>query len=140
MTPDQIAVVQSSFARVVPIKEQAAALFYDRLFTIDPLTRTMFKSDIAEQGNKLMAALGMVVAGLQNLPKILPAVQDMARRHATYGVEDRHYDSVGQALLWTLQQGLGPEFNAEVSDAWATAYTTLAGAMKAAARDARAAA
>lgn len=140
MTPSQIAAVQTSFAQVVPIKDQAAALFYDRLFTIDPPARALFKGDIAEQGKKLMAALAMVVAGLKDLPAILPAVQNMARRHAGYGVQDRHYDSVGQALLWTLEQGLGAGFTPEVREAWTTAYTTLATAMMAAAKDAQKAA
>ena len=137
MTPSQIVAVQDSFARVVPIKEQAAALFYDRLFAIDPPTRALFKGDVAEQGKKLMAALAMVVGGLRDLPAILPAVQDLARRHNDYGVEDRHYQSVGEALLWTLEQGLGAGFTAEVREAWTTAYTTLAGAMTAAAKAAR---
>ena len=137
MTPSQIAAVQDSFARVVPIKEQAAALFYDRLFAIDPPTRALFKGDVAEQGKKLMAALAMVVGGLRDLPAILPAVQDLARRHNGYGVEDRHYQSVGEALLWTLEQGLGVAYTAEVREAWTTVYTTLAGAMTAAAKAAR---
>lgn len=133
MTPSQIAAVQSSFAKVVPIKEQAAALFYDRLFTIDPPTRALFKADVSEQGKKLMSALAMVVAGLDRLDSILPAVQDMARRHTGYGVEARHYDTVGEALLWTLEQGLGEAFTPDVKAAWTEAYVTLAGAMKAAA-------
>ena len=137
MTPSQIAAVQDSFARVVPIKEQAAALFYDRLFAIDPPTRALFKGDVAEQGKKLMAALAMVVGGLRDLPAILPAVQDLARRHNGYGVEDRHYQSVGEALLWTLEQGLGVAYTAEVREAWTTAYITLAGAMTTAAKAAR---
>lgn len=133
MTPSQIAAVQTSFAKVVPIKDQAAALFYERLFTIDPPTRSLFKGDVAEQGKKLMAALAMVVAGLDRLETILPAVREMARRHVDYGVEDRHYDSVGAALLWTLEQGLGDGFTPETRTAWATAYATLADTMKAAA-------
>ena len=140
MTPSQIAAVQTSFAQVVPIKDQAAALFYERLFTIDPPTRALFKGDVAEQGKKLMAALAMVVAGLKDLPAMLPAVRNMARRHAGYGVEDRHYDTVGQALLWTLEQGLGPNFTPEVRDAWTAAYTALATVMMESAKDARAAA
>ena len=140
MTPSQIAAVQESFAQVVPIKDAAAALFYERLFEIDPSTRPLFKGDMTEQGKKLMAALAMVVAGLKDLSGILPAVQNMARRHAGYGVEERHYDSVGQAFLWTLEQGLGDAFTPEVRDGWTAAYTTLATAMMDAAKDARAAA
>jgi len=134
MTPLQIISVQRTFALVVPIKEKAAELFYNRLFGIDPSTKTLFKGDMADQGRKLMSALSMVVAGLADLPRVLPAVQDLGSRHAGYGVQERHYDSVGAALLWTLEQGLGKEFTPEVREAWTEAYTTLASVMKAAAK------
>ena len=140
MTPTQIAAVQKSFAQVVPIKDAAAALFYERLFETDPSARALFKGDMAEQGKKLMAAIAMVVGGLTNLSALLPAIRNMARRHAGYGVQDGHYDSVGQALLWTLEQGLGPAFTPDVREGWAAAYTILATAMMDAAKDAQVAA
>jgi hemoglobin-like flavoprotein len=138
MTPTQIAHVQRTFSLVVPIKEKAAELFYNRLFTLDPSLKPLFKGDITEQGRKLMAAIATVVTGLTDLPKIVPIAQDMGRRHVGYGVKDAHYDTVAAALLWTLEQGLGKEFTPEVREAWTQAYTTLAGVMKAAANEKRA--
>lgn len=135
MTPAQIAAVQRTFTLVLPIKEQAAELFYGRLFTLDPALKPLFKNDMAEQGRKLMAALSTIVVGLNDLPRIVPVAQSLGRRHVGYGVKDGHYDTVGSALLWTLEQGLNKEFTPEVREAWMAAYTTLASVMKAAAKD-----
>lgn len=132
MTPEQIASVRDSFGKVAPIADQAAALFYGRLFETAPETRALFKSDISEQGRKLMATLAVVVRGLDDLPSLMPAVTRLAERHASYGVAAAHYVPVGAALLWTLEQGLGEGFTPEVKDAWTTAYGTLSGAMIAA--------
>lgn len=140
MTPDQIAQVRSSFAKVAPIAEPAAALFYGRLFEIAPEVRGLFKADMTEQGRKLMTTLAVVVNGLDNLPALMPAVNALARKHVSYGVTAAHYAPVGAALLWTLEQGLGEAFTPEVKDGWAQAYTTLSGAMIAAAEASPAAA
>lgn len=140
MTPQQIQLVRDSFKLVLPIREQAAELFYGRLFAIAPETRSLFKGDIRTQGMKLMAALTMVVNSLDRLETVLDAVQTMARRHVHYGVTEAQYGTVGEALLWTLHQGLGDAFTAEVEEAWATAYGALAGVMIAAAREEGAAA
>jgi len=129
MTPQQIALVQESFGKVRAIRELAAGLFYNRLFEIDPSTRPLFKADLTRQGAKLMAALETVIRGLARLDQLLAEVRALGRRHAAYGVEDRHYASVGAALLWTLEQGLGADFSPEVRDAWAAAYGTLSEAM-----------
>jgi hemoglobin-like flavoprotein len=133
MTPAEKKLVQSTFAQVAPISEKAAELFYGRLFELDPALRALFKGDMREQGRKLMQVLGMCVSKLDVLDEILPAVKDLGKRHATYGVADADYDTVASALLWTLEQGLGPAFTPEVKSAWTTVYVTLAGAMKAAA-------
>lgn len=138
MTPLQVAAVQRTFSLVVPIKEKAAELFYNRLFELDPSLKPMFKGDIKEQGKKLMSTLALVVSGLGSPASILPAVENLGRKHNGYGVQDRHYDTVGAALLWTLEQGLGKEFTADVKAAWTAAYTLLAGVMKDAAKNARA--
>lgn len=135
MTPEQIALVRDSFKQVLPIKEQAAELFYNRLFEIAPETKPLFKGDIRSQGAKLMAALAMVVNALDRLDTVLDPVKDMARRHVRYGVTEAHYASVGEALLWTLEKGLGDAFTPAVKDAWATAYGALSGVMIAAARE-----
>lgn len=138
MHPVQIQLVQSSFARVEPIADVAATLFYARLFELDPSLRPMFRGNMAEQGKKLMTTLKVVVQGLTRLEALVPAVQALGRRHAGYGVSDEHYDTVAEALLWTLQQGLGEYFTPEVAAAWAAAYGTLADVMKAAAAEATA--
>jgi hemoglobin-like flavoprotein len=136
MTPDQIRLVQDSFRAVVPIREAAATLFYERLFTIDPALRAMFPStDISKQGAKLMQALAFVVHGLDKPDTILPVVRDLGRRHVRYGVRDEHYRTVGQALIETLAAGLGAAFTGEARAAWQAAYALLAGIMIAAAAD-----
>ena len=125
MTPDQVGLVQESFSKVVPIADQAAIMFYDRLFAIAPEVRSMFPEEMKEQRRKLIATLALVVNGLGNLPSILPAASALAKKHVGYGVEATHYVPVGAALLWTLEQGLGDAWTKPVADAWAEAYTTL---------------
>jgi len=129
MTPDDVSLVQASFAKVVPISEEAAALFYGRLFEIAPEVKPLFHGDMAEQGSKLMATLAVVVKGLSDLPAILPAASALAKRHVTYGVKQSHYGPVGAALLWTLERGLGADWTPEVAAAWTSAYVTLSGYM-----------
>lgn len=136
MTPRQIQLVKDSFAKVAPIAPQAAELFYGRLFDIAPELRPLFKGDMAEQGRKLMATIGTVVAALDRLGDIVPTVAALGQRHAGYGVRDEHYGTVAEALLWTLGQGLGAGFTSEVKDAWTAAYTVLADTMKTAAKSA----
>ncbi|UZF92360.1 globin family protein [Bosea sp. NBC_00550] len=134
MTPDQVSEIRASFSKVAPIAEQAAALFYGRLFEIAPEVRPLFQaSDMKEQGRKLMGTLAVVVKGLDDLPALMPAVNALAVKHNGYGVTAAHYAPVGAALLWTLEQGLGEGFTPAVRDAWTNAYGTLSGAMIAAA-------
>jgi hemoglobin-like flavoprotein len=130
MDAKKIQLVQDSFSLVAPIADQAAALFYGRLFELDPQLRGLFKSDPKEQGRKLMTMIGVAVRGLNNLPALVPAVQNLGRRHVGYGVESSHYATVGSALLWTLEQGLGPAFTPEVESAWTETYTLLSETMK----------
>ena len=133
MTPEQIALVQESFKKVVPIKDAAAGMFYDRLFTLDPSLIPLFKGDMAEQGRKLMAMLGTAVTGLTKLESIVPAVEALGQRHGEYGVQSSHYGTVAEALLWTLEQGLGDAFTDDVREAWVAAYGILSSTMIAAA-------
>jgi hemoglobin-like flavoprotein len=140
MTPDQVKAIQESFAKVVPISQQAAAMFYGRLFEIAPSVKPLFRGDIEEQGRKLMAMLGAVVNGLGNLETILPAASALAKRHIDYGVKAADYEPVGAALLWTLERGLGPQWTLELKAAWTEAYTVLADFMIAEAYGGRAAA
>lgn len=130
MQPEQKLLVQESFAKITPISALAADLFYSRLFELDPSLKPLFKGDMKEQGRKLMGMIRVAVDGLDDLDKLVPAVQDMGRRHATYGVENSHYDTVGESLLWTLEQGLGGAFTPEVQEAWTVVYTLLSHTMK----------
>jgi hemoglobin-like flavoprotein len=129
MTPEQVVLVQDSWKKVAPIKDKAAELFYARLFEIDPDLKPLFKGDIAEQSRKLSAMLDTIVSKLNQLDQVVPAAQALARRHATYGVKDEHYATVGGALLWTLGAGLGDGFTDDVKSAWTAAYSTLASVM-----------
>lgn len=130
MTPIQKKLVQSSFAKVAPIAGTAAELFYSKLFALDPALKPLFKGDMKEQGRKLMRMIATAVNGLDRLEALVPAVQDLGQRHVAYGVTAAHYDTVGEALLWTLERGLGPDFTPDVKDAWATVYGLLAQVMK----------
>lgn len=135
MTPEQKKLVQQSFAKVLPIKGQAAELFYGRLFELDPSLRVMFTGDMKRQGEMLMSVLAMAVNGLDRLHAIIPAVEALGRRHLNYGVRGEHYDTVGDALLWTLEMGLGDAFTPETRNAWAACYRMLAGVMQDAAAE-----
>ncbi len=126
--------VQSSFSKVVPIADKAAEIFYNKLFEMDPALKPLFKGDIKEQGAKLMSMIGTAVNGLDNLDSIVPAVQNLGKNHVKYGVEESHYDTVGGALLYTLEKGLGDDFTPDVKDAWTEVYNTLATVMKDAAK------
>jgi hemoglobin-like flavoprotein len=133
MTPEQILLVRSSFAKLGALGDRAAVLFYARLFELDPRLKPLFRSDPAQQRVKLMAALRTVVGALDRLEPILPMLRDLGRRHAGYGVEPEDYATVGSALIWTLEQGLGPDFTAATRRAWTDAYSLLAWTMIAAA-------
>jgi hemoglobin-like flavoprotein len=130
MTPKQIELVQGSWREVLPIADIAAELFYGRLFVLDPSLKPLFKGDMSAQGRKLMSMISTAVNGLTRLESIVPAVQDLGRRHVKYGVKAAHYDTVAAALVWTLGQGLGEQFTPEVKDAWVAAYGVLAKTMK----------
>ena len=130
MTPRQVEMIRTSWTAVEPIADIAATLFYDRLFEGDPAIRRMFRStDMAAQKKNLMQTLTVVVKSLDRLEQLVPAVQALGRRHGGYGVRPEHYDRVGEALLWTLGQGLGDAFTPELRDAWAEAYSILATVM-----------
>jgi hemoglobin-like flavoprotein len=129
MTPEQVNLVQQSFAKVAPISEQAAVLFYGRLFEVAPAVEAMFPADMTEQRKKLMGTLAVVVNGLSNLSAVLPAASALAKRHVSYGAKPEHYPVVGGALLWTLEKGLGEAWTSDVADAWTAAYGTLSGYM-----------
>lgn len=133
MNSDTIALVRESWNKVEAIAPAAAALFYENLFTADPGLRPLFKGDMRSQGEKLMRVLGMAVSKLDDLPALLPTLEALAQRHVGYGVQRRHYDTVGAALLKTLDQGLAADFTPRVRQAWTEAYTLIASVMTTAA-------
>ena len=130
MTPQQITLIQESWRTVLPISDTAAELFYSRLFALDPSLKPLFKGDMKMQGRKLMSMLGMVVSGLSSFDRLAPAVKELGRRHNGYGAQPAHYQTVAEALLWTLKQGLGDAFTEETEIAWATAYGKIATLMQ----------
>ena len=130
VTPQQVALIQESWRKVLPISDTAAELFYSRLFTLDPSMKPMFKGDMKLQGRKLMTMLGTVVQGLSTFERLEPAVKDLGRRHDGYGVQPAHYQTVAEALLWTLKQGLGDAFTEETELAWVAAYGGIAALMQ----------
>jgi hemoglobin-like flavoprotein len=136
MTPEQVTLVKTSWSMIVPIADQAGQMFYNRLFELNPALKPLFKTDQSEQIRKLMSSLNMAVTSLDRLEEIVPVAQTLGRRHADYGVKDEDYDTVGAALLWTLERGLGDGFTDEVKNAWTTAYGILASTMKEAAAEA----
>ena len=131
---EQVATIRRTFEQVAPIAEQAASLFYGRLFELDPTLRPMFTGDLERQGRKLMSALATVVAHAGNPRDLAATLEPLAVRHVGYGVEEHHYETVGAALIWTLETGLGPAFTDEVRDAWLAAYGAISETMIAAAR------
>lgn len=138
MTPEQVTMVKDSWAQVAPIAEQAAELFYGKLFELEPEYRKLFKGDMKNQGKMLMSMLNTAVTSLDKLDAIVPAVQALGKRHVDYGVVEEDYAVVAQALLWTLGQGLGDAFTDEVEEAWTITYTTLASVMIEASKEAAA--
>jgi hemoglobin-like flavoprotein len=139
MNPEAVALVQSSWTKVAPIAAQAADIFYAELFERDPQLRPLFRGNMTEQGGKLMQMIGLAVAKLGQPELLVPVLQNLGRRHSVYGVVDRHYGTVGAALLATLEKGLGPGFTPEVRAAWTATYGVMTEVMTTAARQAQAA-
>lgn len=129
MTPDQVILLRASFEKLRPISDQAASVFYARLFETDPEARALFKSPMPEQGRKLMATLASVINGIDEMHLMRPAVCNLGRRHHGYGVTHEHFAPVGAALVWMLERCLGDDFTPEVRGAWIVAYDVLADIM-----------
>ena len=133
METKTIALVQDSFEKVKPIAPAAAEIFYSKLFELDPALKPLFPTDkegaMVEQGNKLMTMLGAAVAGLSNIEALIPVLEGLGKRHVEYRVEPSHYNTVGAALLGTLEAGLGDDFTTEVKNAWAEVYGTMTDVM-----------
>ena len=129
MTPRQIQLVETSFQQIAANADEAADVFYERLFSVSPEVRPLFSPDLTEQKKKLMQTLEVAVTNLHNFQALRATIHEMGRRHAGYGVKVPHYALVGGALIWTLQKMLGPNFTPEMRAAWTEIYTTLASAM-----------
>ncbi len=133
MEATTVTLVQESFEKVKPIAPQAAEIFYAKLFELDPNLKPLFPTDkegaMVEQGNKLMTMLAAAVAGLSNLDALIPVLKGLGQRHVEYKVEPSHYNTVGAALLGTLEAGLGDEFTPEVKTAWADVYGVMSSVM-----------
>jgi hemoglobin-like flavoprotein len=129
LTKQEIELVQNDWEKVVPIADDAATLFYDRLFSLDPNLKPLFKSDLGEQKKKLMRTIGVAVKGLRDVGALVPTLQALGKKHVDYGVKPEHYQTVGAALLWTLEKGLGDGFGAAHASAWGKVYGVLAATM-----------
>lgn len=136
MNENTVQLVQSSFAKVAPISETAAEIFYGKLFEKNPNLKPLFKGDMKEQGKKLMSMIGTAVGALTKPDVLIPVVQKLGKDHAGYGVTAEMYDTVGEALLETLATGLGDDFTPETESAWTEVYVLLATTMKEAAYNA----
>ncbi len=130
MDASQVALVQSTFDKVLPISDVAAQLFYDRLFQLDPSLRRIFNGDLKLQGKKLMDALSIIIGNLNRPDRIVPGIRALGRRHTAYGVASGHYTTFGEALLWTLEHALGDAFTSDARRAWTAAYNLMAATMK----------
>lgn len=135
MTPKQIDLVEASWTKILPTEDKIATFFYDKLFTLDPGLKPLFAGDINEQGHKLVSMIGVAVSSLGGVDTIVPDLQALIRRHVDYDFKDSDYDTVGIALIWALEQGLGDAFTADVRTAWIKTYALLADAMKEALTD-----
>jgi len=134
MTPETERLVRDSWTRFEPVAVQSAEFFYEKLFELDPEARRLFaRTDMEAQGRKVMQMFAEIVRTLDQPEALVSEVADLGRRHVHYGVRDSQYDSVGIALLWTLERGLGPGFTAEVRNAWTEAYLLLSTVLRRAA-------
>lgn len=135
MTPQQKQIVKDTWSAVIPIQEQAAAMFYERLFSEHPEVKPLFKGDMQEQGEKLMNMLDQAVNSLDDIESVTKPLKEAGAAHKEYGVQEADYGKVGACLLWTLEQGLGEAYNPSVEDAWSTTYDTLSSVMIEGSRD-----
>jgi hemoglobin-like flavoprotein len=130
MTPKQIALIQSSFTQLIPVSDSAARFFYNRLFQLDPKLRLLFKGDMQEQGRKLMQTIGLAVSGLNQSEALIAPLRALGSRHVEYGVTSRDYETLGKALIATLEAELGSRFTQETRDAWIAVYNLIASVMQ----------
>ena len=129
ITPEQVRLVQASFTPLLPMAEAIGEMLYSRIFELAPEARDLFEDDIRPQVKRLMAAVKVAIDGLSRVDEVAPFLVRLGAQHARYDVRPEHFTVGGEALLWTLEQGLGDSFTAELRDAWAAAWDVVAGAM-----------
>jgi hemoglobin-like flavoprotein len=132
LTPTEVGLIRASFSKATVEPGRTSALFYQKLFELDPTVRALFHGDMHEQGRKLIATLAFVVESLDHLDDLLPTVRELGARHVNYGVKKHHYATVGKALLWSLERSVGRSFTGAARAAWRKAFAVLADAMIAA--------
>jgi hemoglobin-like flavoprotein len=130
MTPEQLPLITSSFAKIFYTRDESAKIFYDRLFAIAPHLRALFKTDMASQGRKLMDTLALAVTTARTPERLTVLLEDTAKRHAEYGAKPQDYVFVGEALIWTLERQLGNDFTPAMKAAWEELYQKTANAMQ----------
>jgi len=131
LTPDHAALVRASWPAIAAKADTLTTSFYAHLFEIDDSAAMLFADvDMAAQRRKLVQSLGIVVQSVDDLDRLLPVLAALGKRHTTYGIEDRHFDSVGQALLMAFATTLGAGFTREIHDAWSEAYALIAAVMR----------
>ena len=135
MTPEQKKLIVESFQSLLPCADEAAARFYERLFALDPVLRPLFLGDMRKQRKKLMDTLEVAILSLDRLDTLVPVLWQLGKRHGGYGVQDSHYDTVGAALLWALEEQLGQGFTPAHKEAWTEVYGLIAATMKQAAAE-----
>lgn len=140
MNAHHASLIRRSFEQIAPVAEDAAALFYRTLFAQSPELRPLFKGDLDSQGRRLMEMIGAAVRLLDHPPSLLPVLAQLGARHAGYGVEPGDYRKVGQALMATLSQALGDDFDDATREAWGAMYALVSETMIAAGRAERQAA
>lgn len=130
LTDKEIELIRADWKAVVPIAAIAASLFYENLFMLDPHLRVMFRPDMREQKQKLVAMLTLIVEKLDDDAWLKPVLERLGHRHKRYGVRPEHYGPVGAALIATLREGIGPSFDEAHEAAWGNAYHLLAERMQ----------
>jgi hemoglobin-like flavoprotein len=133
MKPEQVKIILLTFSQVASNKDRVGQMFYERLFAIAPETRPMFKGDMAEQSQKLMDTLALAIGSLRDMPSLVATLESLALSHVDYGVRDEHYGTVGEALIWTLEKGLGEAFTRDAREAWTALYGEITQTMRRAA-------
>ena len=134
MRPESELLIRDSWKQLEPVSDSLVAAFYERLFSSNPEAAALFSStNMTEQRRKFSAMLAEIVRAIGDPDVLIREVAASGRRHVHYGVVDRDYEDVGAALLWAIDETLGPAFTPEVHAAWREAYALLAAVMRRAA-------